>query len=146
MKKIMLTGRTGCGKTTLTQAIRGEALSYHKTHYVNHHDIIIDTPGEYAETKNLAGALALYSYEADVIGLLLSATEAYSLYPPNLTPCINREVIGIVTQIDQPTADADQAERWLRLTGCEVIFKVSAITGQGVSEVIEYLKRPRIID
>lgn len=139
MKKIMLTGRTGCGKTTLTQALKGEAITYHKTHYVNHYDVIIDTPGEYAETKNLAGALALYSYEADVIGLLLSATEAYSLYPPNLTPCINREVIGIVTQIDQPGADVDQAEAWLRLTGCEKIIKVSAVTGEGIEEILDYL-------
>lgn len=139
MKKIMLTGRTGCGKTTLTQALRGEAIHYHKTHYVNHFDVIIDTPGEYAETKNLAGALALYSYEADVIGLLLSATEVYSLYPPNLTPCINREVVGIITQIDAPEANVAQAESWLRLTGCETIFKVSAVTGEGIESILDYL-------
>ena len=140
MKKIMFTGRTGCGKTTLTQKMRGEAIRDYKTHYVNHFDMIIDTPGEYAESINLAGALALYSYEADVIGLLLSATEAYSLYPPNLTPCINREVIGIVTQIDQADANPDQAELWLRLTGCERVFRVSSISGEGIGELIDYLQ------
>lgn len=141
MKKLMLTGRTGCGKTTLTQAIRGEALTYHKTHYVNHYDVLIDTPGEYAETKHLAGALALYSYEADVIGLLLSAVEDYSLYPPSLTGAVNRDVIGIITQIDQPDAQIEQAENWLQLAGCSVIFKVSAFTGEGVSDIIDYLSQ-----
>ena len=98
MKKIVLMGRSECGKTTLTQALRGEKIEYHKTQYVNNFDVVIDTPGEYAQTKSLGYALALYSYEADVVGLLLSATEPYSLYPPNITPMANREVIGIVTK------------------------------------------------
>lgn len=110
-------GRSGCGKTTLTQSMRGQDLSYHKTQYINHYDMIIDTPGEYAETKSLSAALALYAYEADIVGLLLNATEPYSLYPPNVVPMVNREVIGIVTQIDQLDADPVQAESWLRLAG-----------------------------
>lgn len=90
MKKIILMGRVGCGKTTLTQALRGKTIHYHKTQYINHHDVVIDTPGEYAETQSLGRALALYSYEADVVGLLVSATEDYCLFPPNVTPCANR--------------------------------------------------------
>lgn len=133
-------GRSECGKTTLTQALRGETITYHKTQYINHFDVVIDTPGEYAENKMLARALALYSYEADIVGLLLSALEPYSLYGPNITACANREVIGIVTQIDQPNANVERATRWLELAGCKKIFKVSAITGEGVSDILEYLK------
>ena len=96
MRKIIFIGRSEAGKTTLTQAMKGEKITYHKTQYVNHFDVIIDTPGEYAETKNLGGALAMYSFEADVVGLLLSAIEPYSLYPPCVTPIANREVVGIV--------------------------------------------------
>lgn len=119
MKKIVLMGRSEAGKTTLTQALKGEKIRYHKTQYVNYFDVIIDTPGEYAQTKNLGYALALYSYEADVVGLLMSATEPYSLYPPNITCMVNREVVGIVTKIDDPGADVERADRWLRLTGCK---------------------------
>lgn len=140
MRKIMLVGRSGAGKTTLTQALKGKKITYHKTQYVNHFDVIIDTPGEYAETKNLAGALALFSYEADVIGLLINAAEPYSIYPPNIAPCVNREMIGIVTQIDREDADPGQAEAWLRLTGCENIFHICSISGQGVAELLNYLK------
>ena len=79
MKKIILMGRVGSGKTTLTQKLRNLPMDYLKTQYINYHDVIIDTPGEYAETKGLGAALALYSYEADIVGLLISATDDYSL-------------------------------------------------------------------
>ena len=139
MRKMMLVGRSESGKTTLTQALRGENLHYHKTQYINYHDVIIDTPGEYAQTKGLGRALALYSYEADVVGLLMSSTESYSLYPPCVTAAANREVIGIITKCDHENANIPQAENWLRLAGCEKIFPISSYTGEGIDELLEYL-------
>ena len=73
MRKIVLMGRSEVGKTTLTQALRGEKITYHKTQYINNFDVIIDTPGEYAQVARLGHALALYSYEAQVVGLLISS-------------------------------------------------------------------------
>lgn len=139
MRKIILMGRSECGKTTLRQALNGEKIHYNKTQYINHEQVVIDTPGEYAENHTLGRALALYSYEADVVGLLLSAREEYSLYPPCVTAAANRPVIGIVTQIDRPDARADRAESWLRLAGCKEIFHVSAVTGEGIDKILEYL-------
>ena len=118
-------GRSECGKTTLTQALKGDVISYHKTQYINHFDVIIDTPGEYAENGRLGRALALYSYEADVVALLINAAEPYSLFPPCVTAVSCRPVIGIVTQIDEAEANVGQAERWLRLAGCQEVFHVS---------------------
>ena len=132
MKKIILMGRSECGKTTLTQALKGE--------YINYFDVIIDTPGEYIQTKNLGYALALYAYEADIVGLLLSATEPYSLYPPNITCMVNREVVGIVTKINEKNADIERAGRWLRLTGCKKIFFVDSKRQEGIPEILEYLR------
>lgn len=140
MRKIMFLGRSESGKTTLTQALKGETITYHKTQYVNFYDVIIDTPGEYAETKNLGGALAIYSYEADVVGLLLSAIEPYSLYPPAVCAISTREVIGIVTKIDHKDADIEQAKEWLLLAGCDKIFCISSYTGEGIAELLEFLK------
>lgn len=140
MRKIMLVGRTGCGKTTLTQALKGKEITYHKTQYINNFDVIIDTPGEYAENKKLARALILYSYEADVIGLLMSSLEEYSLYSPNIAAGATREVVGIVTQIDNKNARADLAEAWLSLAGCKKIFHISSYTGEGIPNLLDYLK------
>ena len=67
MRRIILMGRSGAGKTTLTQALRGEARRYQKTQSIEYGESIIDTPGEYAQTHELGYALALYAYEADVV-------------------------------------------------------------------------------
>ena len=128
MRKIIFIGRSEAGKTTLTQAMKGKKIVYHKTQYINHYDVIIDTPGEYAETKELAGSLAVYSAEADVVGLLISATEPFSLYPPNVTAQANREVVGIVTKCDHWAGNPEQAAEWLRLAGCKKIFMTSSFT------------------
>ena len=85
MRKIMFIGRSEAGKTTLSQAMKGKTITYHKTQYVNNFDVIVDTPGEYAQTQGLGHALALYTYESDVVGLLVSATEPYCLFPPCIT-------------------------------------------------------------
>ena len=146
MRKIIFMGRSGCGKTTLKQTLRGEKIQYHKTQYIYHYDHIIDTPGEYAESRQLGKALALYAYESDVVGLLISSTEQYSIYSPGITSSTNREVIGIVTKIDLPDGDPNRAERWLKLAGCEKIFRVSATQGIGLGELIDYLERPQETD
>ncbi len=139
MRKIILMGRSECGKTTLQQVLRGKTIQYHKTQYINHYDVIIDTPGEYAENASLAHALALFSYEADVVGLLLSATEPYTLYPPAITASSSRPCVGIVTKTDHPAAKPDRAVGWLKESGCDPIFCVSSYTGEGVWQLLEYL-------
>ena len=136
----MLIGRVAAGKTTLTQALRGEEIKYYKTQYVYYHDTVIDTPGEYTERRETSGALALYAYEADVVGLVLSANEPYSIFSPCLTSMVNREVIGIISGIDKPDANVERVTRWLKLAGCKKIFPVCAITGEGLRELIEYLE------
>lgn len=141
MKKLILMGRSGSGKTTLTQVLRGEDISYDKTQYIKFENTLIDTPGEYAQTHHLGRALALYSYEADMVGLLISATENYSLFPPCVTCMVNREVIGIVTKCEEKDANPQRAENWLRLSGCEKVFKIDSVTGYGVNDLINYLNK-----
>lgn len=138
-KRIMLIGRSGAGKTTLKQSLSGRKTTYEKTQAVSMDSKIIDTPGEYIQTKNLGTALAIYSYEADVIGLLLSATEPYSLFSPNITCMTTKEVIGIVTHSDSEGGSSKNAEKWLRLAGCKRIFFVNSLTGEGTEELKEYL-------
>ena len=140
MKKIMLFGRVAAGKTTLTQALRGEEIKYYQTQYVNYLDTVIDTPGEYTERRETSGALALYAYEADVVGLVLSANEPYSIFSPCLTSMVNREAIGIITGIDKPDANVERVRRWLQLAGCKKIFAVSSFTGEGIPELAAYLQ------
>ncbi len=141
MKKLILMGRVAAGKTTLTQALKGEQIHYCKTQYINYMDTIIDTPGEYTEVHTLAAALGVYSYEADVIGLVISANEPYSIFSPCITSLVNREVIGIISGIDKPDANVPLVERWLSNCGVkpEKMFYISSYTGEGLDKIIEYL-------
>ena len=139
MKKIVLMGKSGAGKTSLTQALRGEKIHSAKTQTVENSEIVIDTPGEYAQVMHLASALALYAYEADVVGLVMAANEQYSLYPPNCTSTVNREVIGIITKIDVDDANVELAKLRLELTGCKKIFLVNSKDGKGIAELLKYL-------
>lgn len=140
MKKMILVGRSESGKTTLIQALRGEKIHYKKTQYVNHFDVLIDTPGEYCESRELGAALAMYTFEAQVVALLLSATEPYSLYSPCCAVLANRPVIGIVTKTDHKDANPERAASWLKLAGCERIFFTSSYKSEGIAEILEYLK------
>ena len=139
MKKTLLIGRHGVGKTTLTQALKGETIQYKKTQYMLYGDWLLDSPGEYAEVHGLGAALAIYAYEAEIVALLIAADEDYSLFPPNITCMVNREVIGIVTKIDK--ASPKRAENWLRLSGCEKIFPINSHTGEGVDALKAYLRK-----
>ena len=139
MKKTLLVGRHGVGKTTLKQALRGEEIHYVKTQYMLYEDWLIDSPGEYAEVHGLNAAIAVYSYESDVVALLISADDDYSLFPPNCTQMINRDVIGIVTKIDK--ASPERAESWLRNSGCKRVFHVDSHTGKGIDELRSYLRK-----
>ena len=77
-----------------------------------------------------------------MVALLINAAEPYSLFPPCVTAVSCRPVIGIVTQIDEEEANVGQAERWLRLAGCQEVFHVSSYTGEGIWRILEYLREP----
>ena len=140
MKKIIFMGRSGSGKTTLIEALRGEALVYKKTQIIDYSEDFMDPPGEYAEGKELGGALAVYSYESDVVGLVIEATDEYSIFPPAWAPVANRPVIGVVTKCDEEGARPDLAKMRLELCGCDPIFFTSSKNREGMDELLEYLK------
>ncbi len=138
-QRVMFLGRSQCGKTTLIQALRQEALHYQKTQAIGYHSQLLDTPGEYTQVANLARALAIFSYEVDIVAMVAAANEDYCLYAPNIVPHINREVIGVVTKIDIPGSWPETAEAWLKNSGCKKIFPVSSYTGAGIAELRDYL-------
>lgn len=140
MKKIFLMGRSEAGKTSLTQALRGEALRYEKTQYTNTSDNTIDSPGEYAESKHFSVGLACFSFEADVVGLVQAADEPFNLFGSGLASFILRPLIGIITKINSPNANIPMVKQWMMDAGCERIFLVDNVTREGIDELKEYLQ------
>ena len=140
MKKLFLMGRSEAGKTSLTQALQGEELHYHKTQYTNTDADIIDSPGEYSETKRCGLGLACFSFEADVLALLIAADEPFSVFEANCQCFTNRPLIGIITKIDSPFANVPMVRNWMVNSGCERIFEVSSLTREGIQELLDYLR------
>lgn len=140
MKKLFLMGRSEAGKTSLTQALRGEELHYVKTQYTSSDDDTIDSPGEYAESKRFSVGLACFSFEADVVAVVQAADEPFNLFSASLRSFILRPLIGIITKIDSPYANIPMVRQWLINAGCERIFLINNVTRDGIGELLEYLE------
>ncbi|MCS5422404.1 MULTISPECIES: EutP/PduV family microcompartment system protein [Psychrilyobacter] len=122
--KLMLVGRTGVGKTTLTQRLNEERLEYKKTQMVDYTGKIIDTPGEYVENRNYYKALNVVAIDAQIIGLVQSSLDEVSVFPPNFSSMfLNKKVIGIVTKVDL-SSDTEIARNFLELAGVEEIIEI----------------------
>ncbi len=139
MKKMFLMGRTEAGKTSLTQVLKGEELHYKKTQYTNIAEDMIDSPGEYAESKYFSLGLACFSFEADVVAIVQAADEPYNLFGQCLHTFIQRPLIGVITKTDSSYANVPMIRLWMQDAGCERIFEVNNMTGEGVDELMEYL-------
>ena len=140
MKKLFLMGRSEAGKTSLTQALKGEELHYIKTQYTNTEGNTIDSPGEYAESKRFSVGLACFSFEADVVAIVQAADEPFNLFSASLRSFILRPLIGVITKIDSPYANIPMVKQWMINAGCERIFLVDNATRAGIRELIEYLE------
>lgn len=139
MKKLFLMGRSEAGKTSLTQALKGEELHYVKTQYTNTADDTIDSPGEYAESKRFSVGLACFSFEADVVAIVQAADEPFNLFSASSHCFILRPLIGIITKVDSPYANVPMIKQWMQNAGCERIFIVNNKTREGIHELMEYL-------
>lgn len=142
MKKIILAGSTGSGKTTLCQRLHDQEIAYKKTQAIEMFDQAIDTPGECIENRYLYKMLMVTSVEADVIGLVQECTKEESYFPPAFATMFGKPVIGIITKVELARADEDiaQARDYLQAAGVEVIFEVSSIENVGLEELQDYLE------
>lgn len=141
MKKIMLIGQIGCGKTSLTQALNNERVEYKKTQSLEFNNLVIDTPGEYIENRNYYNAIIASSVEADVIALVQPCSSEGSIFPPGFGGIFTKPVIGILSKIDLCNNEENlkKSENYLREAGAEGIFKISSTENLGIDEIKKYL-------
>ena len=148
MKKAILIGMSGCGKTTLIQRLENETIRYSKTQVVRHYLDFIDTPGEYLEQRRLYLALIISSVDADEIGLVQDCVARTTWVPPSFATTFAKPIFGIVTKSDLATSPAgvDYARSVLAMGGAQRIFTVSAITGDGIADLLAYLNTPSSVN
>lgn len=122
--KLMLIGKTGVGKTTITQRLLQKEVVYQKTQMIIFDGDIIDTPGEYIENKVFYKALTVTATDADIIAFVQSSTDEDTFFPPNFsTMFLGKEIIGIVTKVDL-SKDITIAKNFLENAGAEEIFYI----------------------
>ncbi|MGX7148594.1 EutP/PduV family microcompartment system protein [Enterococcus ureasiticus] len=144
MKKAIFIGSVGCGKTTLSQKLKGEELSYNKTQAIEFYDQIIDTPGEFIQHRNYYSALLTTAVEAQVIVLMASATEKKQTFSPLFAAAFAKPCIGIVTKIDlAEKEDIERTKKQLSLAGAKKFFMISAVENQGIDELKAYLEESK---
>ncbi len=141
MEKIILIGGTKAGKTTLLEVLKGNEYKEidKRTQSLEFENKAIDTPGEYIENRRFYSSLISAAQEAAVIGLVADATAEQYFLPPAFASVFARPVIGIITKIDSQEADLEQAEEDLKRSGAEKIFPTSALTGEGVNKLAEFI-------
>ncbi|MCG8618871.1 MAG: EutP/PduV family microcompartment system protein [Desulfobacterales bacterium] len=139
MKKIMFIGKSGCGKTSLTQALHGQDITYLKTQAVRYQGMVVDTPGEFAENRRFYSALMVSAAKADVIGFVQDATAGASIFPPKFASMFKKKVIGIISKTDVDGCDTERAGRFLKLAGAGTIMETSAVAGSGISGLLDFL-------
>lgn len=138
MKRILLIGRTECGKTTLVQRLNGQALKYEKTQMLGYYDNMLDTPGEYMENRGLYKALIVSSYDCDVIGMVHAIDDERSVFPPSFSSAFTKPAIGIVSKADLE-GDEERAKEMLKEAGAEEIFVISSYDNVGIGALYDYL-------
>lgn len=141
MKKIILMGAVGCGKTTLCQALYEQPLAYQKTQAVEYYPEVIDTPGEFILHRHYYSALTVTAADADVIGLVQSVTEQEQVFSPGFATMFPKPVIGLITKLDLLTAPEQLTILKAQLTaaGAKQLFQLSAKDTRGLTELRQYL-------
>ncbi|QIB70450.1 EutP/PduV family microcompartment system protein [Aminipila butyrica] len=142
-QRIILVGRSQAGKTTLTQYMTDQQLSYHKTQTVQVVEgQFIDTPGEYMEQRGFYGALSVTAADVDIIALVQSAVDESTMFAPNFgSMFFGKPVMGIVTKIDEASPEqVRRADLYLEQAGASTRFWVSSMTGEGMDQLKDWLR------
>jgi len=140
MNKVMAVGPVGAGKTSLIAALQGTAAAKGKTQTICFVNGAIDTPGEYAQIPRFYSALLVTSMEATYLLLTHDAANPAVFIPPGFAKMFARPVFGVATKADLPQANIERTHSYLRQTGVrEPVFTVSALTGEGILELYQFL-------
>ena len=134
--KVLLIGGSGVGKTSLRQILCLETLTYRKTQMLEFSDVFIDCPGEYLEIPRYYHVLIDTSHRVEEIWALQDATQTRSFYPPNFAKAFLKPVVGILTKIDLPQANIEQARSFLNYAGIrDPVYETSIFNCESISEL-----------
>ncbi|MDR1657612.1 MAG: EutP/PduV family microcompartment system protein [Deltaproteobacteria bacterium] len=137
---LMIIGPVSSGKSSLLAALSMGPSEVRKTESMTYNEAkSIDTPGEMLAIPRLYNALILNSARASVV-LMVMPGDRPILLPAKISLALKAPVLGVITKMDlADAATAGKAARSLSLAGVKKIFSISLVTGQGLTELRDYL-------
>jgi ethanolamine utilization protein EutP len=107
---------------------------------VSYHSRAIDTPGEMIAIPRLFNALILNSSRVRLVLFVMDGERPRAL-PAKLALALKAPSAGAISKCDlSDPASLRRAEASLRLAGAEPIFKVSAVTGEGLEQLKRFIE------
>lgn len=139
-KRVMVVGPAGSGKSTLVQALEGEAGPVSGTPQVRYGRRTIDCPGAYLENRGMYCHLLALAQDAACLLLVMAADRPEQIYSPGFSRAFGRPAAGVVTKMDLAPEGEALCRARLRRAGVDgPIFSVCVPTGQGVGALLDYL-------
>ena len=92
--------------------------------------------------RDLLAGLTVTAVDADAVLFLQDCTDPECRFSPGQAAMYGRPVVGVVTKIDQAPGPGavEDARQLLELAGASPVFPISACTGEGLKELIQYLE------
>lgn len=139
-KRIMVIGPTGCGKTTLVNALNDYSGPLRKTQNMIYGEKTMDVPGAYIENAWMYKHLIAAAQDASHVLILIDQSKCDDVYSPGFAKVFQVPVIGVITKTDLGSENEELAEQKLKRLGiAEPYFRISAPSGAGIPELKEYI-------
>ncbi len=139
-KRVMVIGPTGCGKTTLVNALNDDDGPLKKTQNIIYKDNTIDVPGSYIENAWMYKHLIAASQDASHVLILVDQSKCADVYSPGFAKAFRCPVIGVITKSDSMKENEDLCIKQLKKIGVvEPYYKISVHSGTGMKSLKEKL-------
>lgn len=140
-KRVMVIGPTGCGKTTLVNALNDQDGPIRKTQNIIYKDKTMDVPGAYIENAWMYKHLIAAAQDASHVLIIIDQSKCDDVYSPGFAKVFRCPVIGVIAKCDLAAENEELAIQKLKKLGiAEPYFKISVSDRTGIEALKEYLE------
>ena len=99
----MVIGPTGCGKTSLVNALNDEGGPLRRTQTIIYGNRTMDVPGSYIENAGMYKHIIASAQQASHVLILVDPSKCSEVYSPGFAKAFKKPVIGVITKCVVPS-------------------------------------------